>query len=68
MFDRILPDDAGSSGRGAAGQVDSRQLQAEWLDYLQTRRETLIMELRAIDAVLVEHGRLRYPTLPKRVR
>lgn len=68
MFDRILPDDAGSPGRGAAGQVDGRQLQAEWLDYLQTRRETLIVELRAIDQLLVRHGKLKYPTLPKRVR
>lgn len=37
---------------------------AQWLDLLLIMRRALIMQLRAIDAILIAHGRLRRPTLP----
>ena len=40
----------------------------EWLDYLQIQRDALIMQLRAIERPLVQHGRIRAETLPRRVR
>ena len=40
----------------------------QWLDYLEVRRQALIMELRAIDKPLIQHGRLRAYTLPKRIK
>ena len=40
----------------------------EWLDFLETRRNALIMELRGIDRHLVHHGRIRAETLPRRAR
>lgn len=41
---------------------------AEFLDYLEADRQSLIIRLRAIDRVLVQHGRLRAYTLPKRIK
>lgn len=43
-------------------------VQDDWLDYLQSKRDALIMELRAIDQILVKHRRLRNETLPRRIR
>ena len=40
----------------------------EYLDYLAIRRQTLIMELRAIEKPLVRYKRLRMYTLPKRIK
>ena len=40
----------------------------EWLDFLMEQRAAVIQELRAIDRVLVKHGRIREETLEKRVR
>ena len=40
----------------------------EWLDYLEIRRQALIVELRAIDRPLIKYGRLRAYTLPKRIK
>lgn len=40
----------------------------EWLDDLETQRAAIIMLLRSIDRRLVQHGRLRSETLPRRVR
>lgn len=40
----------------------------DWLDDLETQRAALIMLLRSIDRRLVQYGRLRTETLPKRVR
>jgi len=34
----------------------------------EQERDALIMRLRSIDALLIEHGRLRHETLPRRVR
>jgi len=39
-----------------------------WLDFCEMRRQTIIMELRHIDRVLIEGGRLRRETLPTRVK
>lgn len=41
---------------------------AEWLDYLQTQRDALIMQLRAVERPLVRYGRLKTETLPRRSR
>ena len=38
------------------------------LDWMEVRRETLIKELRTIDKILVENGRLKEETLARRVR
>ena len=34
----------------------------------EQERDTLIMRLRYIETTLIEHGRLKHPTLPRRVR
>ena len=39
-----------------------------YIDYLETRRQIVIMELRALDKALIRVGRLRTPTLPSRQR
>lgn len=39
-----------------------------YLDGLETRRNALIVELRGIDRQLVQFGRLKMETLPRRVR
>ena len=39
-----------------------------WLDLLEIKRRARIMELRQIDDILVEYGRLSEPTLPRRDR
>ena len=44
------------------------KLPGAFLDYLMARRAALIMELRQIDGVLVESGRLQHETLERRVR
>lgn len=38
------------------------------IDYLLARRAMVIMELRDIDRRLIQYGRLRQETLPRRVR
>lgn len=40
----------------------------EWIDYLLARRSMVIMELRDLDRRLIQYGRLRQETLPRRVR
>ncbi len=49
-------------------EVQPPTVQDEWLDYLQSKRDALIMELRAIERPLVKYGRLRNETLPRRAR
>lgn len=39
-----------------------------WLDYLEHRRDALIMELRWIDELLIQSGRLEKETIRRRVR
>lgn len=39
-----------------------------WLDQLEARRDALIMELRGIDKTLIEYGRLKQETIPRRNR
>lgn len=58
----VLPQDL------AEPEVRVPTVQDEWLDYLQSKRDALIMELRAIERPLVQHGRLRNETLPRRIR
>ncbi|MBK9272930.1 MAG: hypothetical protein IPM49_00110 [Flavobacteriales bacterium] len=41
---------------------------AVFLDYLEARRAALIMELRQVDRLLVEHRRLKHETLERRIR
>lgn len=40
----------------------------QWLDDKERERDTLIMRLRQVEKTLVENGRLRCETLPRRVR
>lgn len=37
---------------------------ADWLSLLEAERQALIVQLRAIERVLVKHGRLRRATVP----
>ena len=39
-----------------------------WLDDLEGERDVLIMRLRQVDRVLVQHGRLKTETLERRAR
>ena len=39
----------------------------DWLDYLEHRRSVILMELRYLEPVLIEYGRLKNET-PRRVR
>ena len=41
---------------------------AEWLDYLNNRRDLILMELRQIEPVLVKYGRLNKETPRSRMR
>ena len=49
-------------------EVPVTPTQDELLDYLQKRRDSLIMELRAIDRMLMQHDRIQRETLPRRAR
>ncbi len=51
-------------GDGMSPSVDLE----EWLMVLETRRNALIMELRSIDRVLLQHGRIRVETIQRRIR
>lgn len=55
------PDDDGDERRPSPAL-------AEWLDYVEVERETLIRRLRHLDAILVKHGRLNGQTIPRRQR
>ena len=49
------------------GDRDDVSIEA-YIDYLETRRQIVIMELRALDRVLIRAGRLRRETLPTRAK
>lgn len=49
-------------------EVQPPAMPDELLDYLQLKRDSLIMDLRAIEKLLVQYGRLRNETLPRRIR
>lgn len=52
---------------GGETAVSAPELEA-WLDYLEGKRDCLIMELRLTDRILVENGRLKRETLERRSR
>lgn len=49
-------------------QLEQPATTADLIDYLLARRSMVIMELRDIDRRLVQYGRLRQETLPRRER
>lgn len=63
-FDRMLVEPAQrpawAQGEGAPD--------THFLDYLEVHRDTLIMELHAIDDLLLKTGRLKRRTIPRRVK
>ena len=67
MLAIILAVSYGALALGAQPETDGAAL-AEWLDYCEIRRQCIIQELRQLDRILVDNGRLRAVTLPKRVR
>jgi hypothetical protein len=58
-FERYVSDDA---GKLSPAQFDA------WLDYLELRRQVLIMELRGVERTLKVNGRLRRESLPTRAK
>ena len=64
-LDRLLPADAEEEQPEDGQQAI---VLAMWLDLLEADRDALIMRLRAIDRVLIAHGRLAGETLPRRRR
>lgn len=65
-FERMLVDEG---ERPARPRPPSKTVPLDvWLDQQEAERDALIMRLRQIDKVLVEFGRLKRETLPRRVR
>lgn len=51
------------------GEDDPRMVPlAVFLDWVETRRDSMIMELRDLDKILIRYGRLRTETIPRRQR
>lgn len=57
-----------SSRQREEGQPTSAVDLDAWLDDKENERDALIMRLRKLERILVEHGRLKSETLPRPVR